>query len=1167
VGAADSLEGRIVAGRYRLERLLGAGGMGAVYEAEQLSLGRRVAVKVVKAERAGDDDAARRFAQETAVVARLAHPNIVTVYDGGRADDGLLFLAMELIQGETLRARLERGPMLVDDALAAIEDAASALVAAHGASVLHRDIKPENLILSTTAGHRERAKLLDFGIARVFLEEAQRNTATGVVAGTPGYIAPEQMLGGDSDARADLYALGVVLFEAIAGVPLFSGRTGMEIMLQHMTTPAPRLSTKAEVSQAVDELVASLLAKNPADRPPSAQALLDRVRASRSTRTQSPPSSPNTFLPSSSIAMSATESDVRLQLPALSVLYGRDAELATLDAALVDVRQGKGALLAIAGDAGMGKTRLADAFAERAHAAGVDVFWGRAWDGVFGSGGGALAFHPWSQALDALVAAHRALVDDDLAAKLAPLVASFTAQARELDRAHLFAAVDELLRRVARAKPIAIVLDDLHRADEATLRLLHAVTRDVRQRRIIVLATLRDSEATHNEALRTALRDAHTLTLGPLDKRDVAALITARLARADGATLVLDDQLVARVLEASAGVPLAIDEVVRVVVARGAAGDGAPLTAADVVRRRVARLSVEHRDLLAAAAVLGGDARTSWVAALAGAPVEAAVAAGLRAGVLVDGGDSIRFAHESHRDELLATLAPDRKRALHLAAARTLSRKGGNTRRVDVARHLLLAGHEHTAEAATLAIAAAEDLFQRFAFEDARRLLDQALDAVTDLEQPNEALRGRIFCAQGRLCLMTGDVDEGHRLCVEAAMIGNTLSDPELVADAALAYGARVLEGLIDNNLVDLLQAALATLPSSSAHKRSRVKARLAGAMQPHTDPMVPVAIAREAIAEARALGDRPNLLHVLHDAMSALFSVARGDERQSINEEVLRLAEAFGDAMRAQRARLRLVFDLVELGDTVAAGRTLAAWQQQADKLGQPEAGWRGPLLRAMIAEMEGRDDDARAELARASLVDQPAARAQIILHRAFRAQMLEDDNDDGALAVNAGRMLAERHGDDAQHWWRSIAAGIRGDREEARRSIDRVSPTAWQWKVPDTAAAVGLAAVRCGIAEIGARVLPTISARRGLLVSYASIAGTVGVPFDLVAGRIEALIGDVDAARASIAAARAVAGRSTGAGIRVLVEKQLASLPKELQPQAQPSTSASSSAGSGDS
>jgi serine/threonine protein kinase/tetratricopeptide (TPR) repeat protein len=284
-----NLVGTTLSGRYRIDKAIGEGGMGAIFQATQLSLGRPVAIKVVKSVHEDNSDAVRRFELETEVIARLAHPNIVQVVDAGKADDGTMYLAMELLQGESIRQLLKKaGTLPVARVLAVIEDVASALAAAHAGGVIHRDLKAENVMIVRASGKHEIAKVLDFGVAKLTTKtEAPPQTGSGFVAGTPGCIAPEQMLGKSDEPRSDLYSVGVLMFEMLAGEAPFVSSSSVELMMRHLTEPAPRVADvarargRAEVPAPIDQLVTSLLSKDPEQRPASAEALVDIVAALR----------------------------------------------------------------------------------------------------------------------------------------------------------------------------------------------------------------------------------------------------------------------------------------------------------------------------------------------------------------------------------------------------------------------------------------------------------------------------------------------------------------------------------------------------------------------------------------------------------------------------------------------------------------------------------------------------------------------------------------------------------------------------------------------------------------------------------------------------------------------------------------------------------------------
>jgi eukaryotic-like serine/threonine-protein kinase len=268
--------GAVVAERFRILRPAGRGGMGAVYRATDLVLGASVAVKVLAYDA---PDARDRFAREVRALASLAHPALVRYVAHGWLDDGRPFLAMEWLEGEDLAARLDRGPLRADEALALARRVAEALAVAHDAGVVHRDVKPGNLFL--VGGQVKDVRVTDFGVASGNAVTTRLLTGTGVIVGTPGYMAPEQARGdGDVDGRADLFSLGCVLFECVTGRPPFDGPTVMAVLARLLLGEAPRMSSIAPgISPSLDELVARLLSRDVARRPPSARALATELDA------------------------------------------------------------------------------------------------------------------------------------------------------------------------------------------------------------------------------------------------------------------------------------------------------------------------------------------------------------------------------------------------------------------------------------------------------------------------------------------------------------------------------------------------------------------------------------------------------------------------------------------------------------------------------------------------------------------------------------------------------------------------------------------------------------------------------------------------------------------------------------------------------------------------
>jgi eukaryotic-like serine/threonine-protein kinase len=272
-----TLQGRVLAGRYALGALLGAGGMGQVYRARDRVLERTVAVKVLSAAAIDDRELVARFGREARAAAALHHPNIVTVFDSG-ADGDLQYLVMEYVEGQSLAELLRREGVLAPGRVAEVgRQVCQALAAAHAAGLVHRDIAPGNLLVDPVGV----VKVADFGIAK--LAAATTMTGDGMVLGTAAYLAPEQAQGRPVDGRSDLYALGCVLYELLTGAPPFAGDSPVAVAARQVTEPpTPPSDRNPRVGAALEAVVLTALAKDPADRYQSAAAMaqdLDRIIA------------------------------------------------------------------------------------------------------------------------------------------------------------------------------------------------------------------------------------------------------------------------------------------------------------------------------------------------------------------------------------------------------------------------------------------------------------------------------------------------------------------------------------------------------------------------------------------------------------------------------------------------------------------------------------------------------------------------------------------------------------------------------------------------------------------------------------------------------------------------------------------------------------------------
>ncbi len=267
----DDLPPGTVVENFRIECTLGRGGMSTVYGAVHTVIGKRGAIKVLKRELCTDDKEVERFVQEARAVNQIGHANIVDVFAFGVLADGRSYLIMEWLVGQSLRNRLRRGQLSRNEVREITLDIVRALEAAHAHGIIHRDLKPDNVFLVESSGERPRAKLLDFGVAKLTGEGRHDRTRVGSMLGTPQYLAPEQARG-EAVLASDIYTLGVMLFELASGRPPFIGENSFEVVAMHLTERPPKLSSVlGGVTPELDALVDAMLAKEPADRPTLAQ--------------------------------------------------------------------------------------------------------------------------------------------------------------------------------------------------------------------------------------------------------------------------------------------------------------------------------------------------------------------------------------------------------------------------------------------------------------------------------------------------------------------------------------------------------------------------------------------------------------------------------------------------------------------------------------------------------------------------------------------------------------------------------------------------------------------------------------------------------------------------------------------------------------------------------
>ena len=294
--AARDLIGKVLNGKYKVLSLLGEGGMGIVYKVQHLILQNKniFALKILRSRLSADDEFQSRFMREVEVTMELTHENIIQVRDFGMTESGLLFFTMDYFPGRSLKSIIEENGVLPTSRVVNIlRQVALALREAHNASVIHRDLKPDNILVEVLENGRERVRVLDFGIAKILEKDDTADGLTqGNLIGTPKYMAPEQASGDKIDTRADLYALGIIVYEMLVGRVPFATGTTRSILMNHITAPPPPFSVvrpDLEIPLALDKLVFSLLSKEPSGRPADADAILSVLQTDATVRQTPPP--------------------------------------------------------------------------------------------------------------------------------------------------------------------------------------------------------------------------------------------------------------------------------------------------------------------------------------------------------------------------------------------------------------------------------------------------------------------------------------------------------------------------------------------------------------------------------------------------------------------------------------------------------------------------------------------------------------------------------------------------------------------------------------------------------------------------------------------------------------------------------------------------------------
>ena len=708
----DPLIGRTLQGGYLILELVGIGGMGRVYRAEQTNLGRTVAVKIIHPHLVGEENAAARFITEARAASRLNHPNSVGIIDFGKSSDGQLYLVMEFLRGRDLaRVTYEDGALPFRRIVDVLRQTLAALAEAHSENIIHRDLKPENIILEPVRSGGDFVKVVDFGLAKMRVAEQQPNiTSPGIVCGTPEYMSPEQARGDPLDARSDLYGVGVILFQLLTGRLPFEAESPTQVVLAHLTQPPPdprQVAPERQIPKPLVDLVLKALAKETKDRfqdadqfsaelahaltqiedrgalrTPSARTVrciscgaLNAMSqkfcgecGAVATNTQlsilpslSPGLPPPSEITGAQAVRKATQAAERTRITWPLPLVGREDDLAWLEECRSESRSLVGAR--VVGEVGVGKTRLVREFLDFAAAAGdvvvqtgPDPAWAEVGCWALRRAIVQLAHLPETGGgqrdwIAATPEARRGL-GDVFGHDNPERGGGLSPDERR------FAAAEALRWAVVRASErarghrVVLAVDDLHSVDGASRNALADTLVDPPLVPGLIVAT-------HSPGFDPGWAPdlAPVRAIGGLPTAEVLRVLAHPLRPSSpafrGSTTI---------------VPLYLEQLLRFL--REEAG-GVPGGLADVIAVRVERLPSDARRVLQAAAVWGDDTDDKVLMRMLGVDVDLVEALGLlrRAGMLQVSEEGIRTSHPLLREVILATIPAAVRRELHAAAA------------------------------------------------------------------------------------------------------------------------------------------------------------------------------------------------------------------------------------------------------------------------------------------------------------------------------------------------------------------------------------------------------------------------------------------------------------------------------------------------------------------
>ncbi len=968
-------------GRYTVSKLLGEGGKKKVYLAHDNTLDRDVAFALIKTD--GLDETGReRVRREAQAMGRMGtHPCIMPIYDLGEepAEDGTPqpFMVQPLMGGGDVEDLIEDadGPLDLADAIRIATQTAQGLSFAHGKGIVHRDLKPSNIWMDEDGA----AKIGDFGEA--VATDRSRLTVEKVMVGTVNYMPPEQATGGEVTPRADLYSLGAMLYEMSTGRPPFMGDDDIAIISQHVNTPpvAPSWHNQS-MPKTLESLIMRLLAKDPAERPESADEVLTVLQ---------------------SVDLSAVEESAEnkgsLDSMAGGVFVGRQREMDQLKAVFEEVLSGKGRLLTLVGEPGIGKTRTAQELATYAGMRGAQVLWGRSYES-----GGAPPYWPWLQAIRSHVAATEprslrnqmgstasviAEVVSDVKEKLPDIPQAVMIEDPESARFRLFDSIATFLKNTASSTPLVLMLEDLHWADKPSLVLLEFVARELANSRILIIGNYRDIELNRRHPLSVTLGDLsrerlfERVVLRGLQKHDVRRFIEI------AAGITPPPALVETVFQQTEGNPLFVTETVRLLIQEGDITSGQsskggttsweiriPESVREVIGRRLDRLSERCNEVLTIAAVIGRQFQFDVLKILAEDTTDSqlldAMDEALSARIIEELKEDVgfyQFTHAQMQDTLTQELSHTRAVRMHARIAEALEDYYGDDAE-DHAAELA----EHFAEAETVLgtkklieyhVAAGQQALDSHAYDRAFGYLTSALERHNIKDEMWAKMTALLARAKAATAKRT-DLSASAKLYQDAFywfLQNGDIEDAVKVAIAPFPH-FHGTEGMSD-----MYQQAIAITPKNSSF-RGRLLSNLA-LFKSMELGIIDITAAAEAVAIARADNDNDQLLNALTAQLLAQHMEFSVDETNKILSEVIQLADRSEDLSLKLAAYDYTALHLTSIGLPLEAESVCDNGVQAANRLRSNHAlAWaysNRAQLRSNLGDWHGATDDIRAALA----------------------------------------------------------------------------------------------------------------------------------------------------------------------------------------------------------